>query len=153
MALSRRDLLKMGVLAGGALLLPLERGVRSVRAAAANRMAESQLPAPFTLPFTLPPWPVPVRSDATTDYYSADHARAGAEILPGYQTAIWGYDGTFPGPTLDVQQGREVVVRHVNQLPAAHPTLGYTPYTSVHLHGSRIAAAVRRLRQRRDLPG
>ena len=136
MSLTRRDVFKLSVLAGGALLLPLERGVRSVRAAAANRMAESSLPRPFSLPFSAPPLARPVRSDATTDYYSLTMREQATEILPGYQTAIWGYDGTFPGPTLDVQQGREVVVRHVNQLPAAHPTLAYTPYTSVHLHGS-----------------
>ena len=115
--------------------MPLERGVRSARAATANRMAESSLPRPFTLPFTVPPLARPVRSDATTDYYSLTMRERATEILPGFQTAIWGYDGTFPGPTLDVQQGREVVVRHVNQLPAAHPTLACTPYTSVHLHG------------------
>ena len=43
MGLTRREMLKVGVLAGGALLLPLERGVR---AATANRMAESKLPSP-----------------------------------------------------------------------------------------------------------
>jgi FtsP/CotA-like multicopper oxidase with cupredoxin domain len=58
-----------------------------------------------------------------------------AEILPGYQTRVWGYNGTFPGPTFDVQRGRQIFVRHENQLPA-HPTLLYTPNTSVHLHGS-----------------
>lgn len=136
MTLTRRDLLKVGVLAGGALLLPLERGVRSVRAAAANRMAESQLPLPFSLPFALPPLARPVRSDQTTDFYSLTMREQATEIIPGYQTVIWGYDGTFPGPTLDVQRGREIVVRHVNRLPATHPTLGYTPYSSVHLHGS-----------------
>ena len=42
----------------------------------------------------------------------------------------------MPGPTIRVNQGRKVVVRHINKLPAVHPTLGYTPWTSVHLHGS-----------------
>ncbi len=136
MTLTRRDLLKVGVLAGGALLLPLERGVRGVRAAAANRIAESQLPLPFSVPFTIPPVASAMRSDATTDYYWLTMREQATEIIPGYQTRIWGYNGTFPGPTLDVQRGRPVVVRHVNQLPPSHPTLGYTPYTSVHLHGS-----------------
>ena len=27
-------------------------------------------------------------------------------------------------------------MRQANQLPSTHPTLGYTPFTSVHLHGS-----------------
>ena len=29
-----------------------------------------------------------------------------------------------------------MVVRFINSLPAKHPTLGYRPDTSVHLHGS-----------------
>jgi FtsP/CotA-like multicopper oxidase with cupredoxin domain len=135
MSLTRRDLLKVGVLAGGALLLPLERGVRSVRAAAANRLAESQLPRPFSVPFTIPPVARPVKSDATTDYYWLTMREQATEVIPGYQTRIWGYNGTFPGPTFDVQRGRQVFVRQVNQLPA-HPTLLYSPNTSVHLHGS-----------------
>ena len=27
-------------------------------------------------------------------------------------------------------------MRQINNLPPVHPTLGYTPWTSVHLHGS-----------------
>ena len=46
------------------------------------------------------------------------------------------YDGTVPGPTIKVNQGRAAVVRHINALPDVHPTLGYKPWTSVHLHGS-----------------
>ena len=32
--------------------------------------------------------------------------------------------------------GRKTKVRFVNKLPLKHPTLGFTPWTSVHLHGS-----------------
>jgi FtsP/CotA-like multicopper oxidase with cupredoxin domain len=133
MSISRREMITFGALSGGALLIPLER---SVQAAGQSRMAESALPAPFTVPFSLPPKAVPVKSVGTTDYYSMVMREEAAEILPGYQTRIWGYNGSFPGPTVDVQQGRPVVVRQINRLPQAHPTLGYTPFTSVHLHGS-----------------
>jgi len=133
MALTRREMLTFGVLSGGAMMIPLER---SVLAATQSRMAESALPAPFTVPFSLPPKAVPVKSVGTTDYYSMVMREQATEVIPGYQTRIWGYNGSFPGPTFDVQQGREVVVRHANMLPPSHPTLGYTPFTSVHLHGS-----------------
>ena len=43
MALSRREMLSFGALAGGAMLIPLER---SVLAAGQSRIAESALPAP-----------------------------------------------------------------------------------------------------------
>jgi spore coat protein A len=50
------------------------------------------------------------------------------EILPGTHTRIWGYDGTFPGPTLISRSGRPVRVTHTNRLPV--PTVA-------HLHGGR----------------
>jgi spore coat protein A, manganese oxidase len=137
MALTRREILKFGVLAGGALLLPLERGVL---AATPNRIAESALPLPFTLPFAIPPVARPVRTDAIADYYWMTMREQATAIIPGFQTRIWGYEGTFPGPTIDVDRGREVVVRHVNQLPPAHPTIGYTARVG-------LAPALRRIRQ------
>ena len=52
--------------------------------------------------------------------------QAEAEILPGYQTKIFGYNGTFPGPYLDVRAGTPMVVHQTNQLPVPIVT---------HLHG------------------
>jgi FtsP/CotA-like multicopper oxidase with cupredoxin domain len=58
------------------------------------------------------------------------------EVIPGFRTMFFAYNGVVPGPTIKVQRGRQVKVRQRNQLPAVHPTLGYEPWTSVHLHGS-----------------
>ncbi|MDP9463915.1 MAG: multicopper oxidase domain-containing protein, partial [Actinomycetota bacterium] len=71
-----------------------------------------------------------------TDYYRMSMQATPIEIVPGYQTLFFAYDGAVPGPTIKVDQGRIVKVRHCNTLPSTHPTLGYVPYTSVHLHGS-----------------
>ena len=49
---------------------------------------------------------------------------------------FFAYDGTVPGPTIKVNQRPPGEVRHRNNLPIEHPTLGYAPWTSVHLHGS-----------------
>ena len=68
MTLSRRDMLKMGLLGGRPVALPLERTVRA-DSGPVNRIAASKLPAPFTIPFTAPSALVPYRTDATTDYY------------------------------------------------------------------------------------
>jgi spore coat protein A len=135
MSLTRRDALKLGLLGSAAVALPLERVV-TAKSANAARIATSRLPKAFTVPFTIPQPAIPHRTDATTDYYRMEMRPAQAEILPGLKTTIWGYNGTFPGPTVLVNQGRETVIRHVNALPATHPTLKYTPWTSVHLHGS-----------------
>ena len=135
MTLSRRDMLKMGLLGGAAIALPLERTVRA-DTGIVNRIAASKLPAPFTIPFTAPSALVPYRTDATTDYYKVWMKPVQADVLPGFKTPLWGYNGLVPGPTVHVQQGRKTVIRHVNTLPSQHPVLRYTPWTSVHLHGS-----------------
>ncbi len=135
MSLNRRDLLKTGVFAGAAVALPAAR-VAGVGAAVVTRMPTSQLPAPFTVPFAQAPIAVPYRQDATTDYYKMSMQAVSAEVIPGFQTMLFGYNGSVPGPTIKATQGRQVVVRHQNNLPAVHPTLGYEPWTSVHLHGS-----------------
>ncbi len=59
-----------------------------------------------------------------------------AEIIPGVQTPIWGYDGQYPGPTIRARAPgsgvREIVfVRFHNQLPDE---------TVIHLHGGHMPA-------------
>src|SRR4051794_20535640 len=137
MALSRRDFVKLSVLAGAAVALPLERSV-SGASTLANRIASSRLPAPFTTPVAVPPVISPVRFDEVTgtDFYRVSMEPTFVEIVPGLRTRMWGYNGLVPGPTFRVRRGRKTVVRQVNNLPSVHPVLRYVPYTSVHLHGS-----------------
>lgn len=132
-SLNRRDLLKVSVLGSAALALPLER---VVRAKSLSRIPKDRLPRPYRVPFAVPPVLAPTRSDATTDYYEITQAKKAVSILPGYQTEVFAYNGTVPGPTIVVPQGRKTVVRQINRLPGTHPTLGYVPWTSTHLHGS-----------------
>ncbi len=99
-------------------------------------MPDALLPKPFTLPFQQAPIAVPYRRDATCDYYKMSMQAVEAQIIPGYDTLLFGYNGSVPGPTIVASQGRQVVVRQMNDLPAVHPFLGYEPWTSVHLHGS-----------------
>jgi len=51
------------------------------------------------------------------------------EIFPGRVIDLWGYNGTAPGPTIQVNQGDRVRVIVDNHLPEA---------TSVHWHGFEI---------------
>jgi spore coat protein A len=74
----------------------------------------------------VPPVLEPVRTDAEADYYELTQREDRVEILPGLDTPVWGYDGIFPGPTIEARSGRRVVVLHRNELPV--PTV-------VHLHG------------------
>jgi FtsP/CotA-like multicopper oxidase with cupredoxin domain len=133
--LSRRDMLKLGALGTAAAALPFER---IATARSASRIAASKLPKPFTVPFTVPPVVTPKWKpyDNGHDYYEISQRAARAEILPGYQTEIWAYNGIPGGPTIKARRGRPAVVQQINNLPATHPTLGYESTTSTHLHGS-----------------
>ncbi len=133
--LNRRDVLKISVLGAAALALPLQQGVQ---AATVPRMPSSKLPAPYTVPFVKPPVAQRVRYDAetNTDYYRIVQKPAVAKILPGYNTPVFAYNGSVPGPTIIVPQNRRTVVRQINQLPGSHPTMGYVSSTSTHLHGA-----------------
>ncbi|VAX00969.1 Multicopper oxidase [hydrothermal vent metagenome] len=86
----------------------------------------------FASPLSIPPVLQPVASDSTTDYYEMTQMEASVEIVPGTTTAIYGYNGITPGPTIRAKQGREVQVVQNNALPVE---------VSTHLHGGEIEAA------------
>jgi spore coat protein A len=127
MRLSRRGLLgalgitALGATSLGALVLPGSSGQT-----AELLRSNAKLPEPFRVPLPIPPVAKPVRTDANADYYQIVQREATVEILPGLQTPILSYDGTFPGPTLVSRSGRRTVVNHRNELRV--PTV-------VHLHG------------------
>ncbi len=124
--LSRRDAIKAGLLAGGALVMP----PRSVRAD--DKIAPSPATLPFRVPLPISPILLPTRSDATADFYEVTMRAAQAQILPGLSTTVWGYNGLFPGPTIMAEAGRLTVVRQRNHLPEN---------MSVHLHGCHTPSA------------
>jgi FtsP/CotA-like multicopper oxidase with cupredoxin domain len=53
-------------------------------------------------------------------------------LVPGRETEAWAYEGSVPGPTLEVQEGDRVVIRFRNELPEA---------TTVHWHGLHVPFA------------
>jgi FtsP/CotA-like multicopper oxidase with cupredoxin domain len=54
-------------------------------------------------------------------------------IVPPYQTAVWAYNGTVPGPVIRIKLGDTLKVKLTNQL--AQPT-------TVHWHGVRVPNAM-----------
>jgi spore coat protein A, manganese oxidase len=133
MEFSRREALAVGALSSASLFIPLPSLLRLGRP---PRLAERLLPKPFQVALTVPPTLAAVRRTATTDYYQVTMRAAQAQIIPGFSTRIFGYNGISPGPTVFARRGRTVVVRQINALPEVHPTLGYRCTTSVHLHGN-----------------
>ena len=86
------------------------------------------LPKPFEISLPLIPLLKPASIDATTDHYDVTVRPSDARILPGATSRIWGYNGMFPGPTIEARSGRKVVLHLRNGLPV--------PIVN-HLHGGR----------------
>jgi spore coat protein A len=137
MKLSRKAFLRLGLASGAGLFLPfgvsgcggLLAGNNSAEGSAGTLLnSAARLPEPFGVPLPVPPVLEPVRSDASADYYEITQKVGQAGILPGLQTEVWGYDGIFPGPTIESRRGRRTVVRHRNELDV--PVV-------VHLHGGK----------------
>jgi spore coat protein A len=128
--LSRRRFLGLSGGAGALVAVGLVGPRLFGRAAVTGELLTSKvpLPRPFQIPLPIPAVLAPVARDTDADRYEIVQRQTTAEILPGLRTPIWGYQGTFPGPTIESRSGRTAIVRHRNELPV--PTV-------VHLHGGR----------------
>lgn len=83
-------------------------------------------PEPFRVPLPVPKEVTPVRGPGGADRFEVEQREASVEIIPGLRTRIWGYDGTFPGPTFVARADRRALLVVRNTLPVP---------TSTHLHG------------------
>jgi spore coat protein A, manganese oxidase len=101
MKISRKKFLKLGAMAGTGLALPLGTLSIPLSRVAASASLRSPSVEPFKVPLPIPPVLKPVRTDAGTDYYEITQRAGRQEILPGLKTEVWGYDGIFPGPTIE----------------------------------------------------
>jgi spore coat protein A len=113
-------MLKLSAIGAAGLFLPVDHAPPTNRTGA----------APFQQPLRVPAVLTPTRQDAATDYYEIDMRAGQIEILPGKLTTIWGYNGSFPGPTIKARSGRKVIVRQRNHLSVE---------TTIHLHGGHVA--------------
>jgi spore coat protein A len=147
----RRALLRWGLTAAFGVALPAATaaavGARGRAPGAADRYAgppvgpvpgaSSGAVGPSALPtgaFTVAlPVPAVLRPTSTAggvDRYEIRQRPGRQPLRPGPSTTIWGYNGTFPGPTIHARRGRPVEVTHRNELDV--PTV-------VHLHGGIVA--------------
>ncbi|SFD52762.1 spore coat protein A [Bacillus sp. OV194] len=64
-------------------------------------------------------------------------------------TTVWGYEGSYPGPTIEVESGERVFIKWINNLPDKHLLpIDYTVHgahadvpdvrTVVHVHGASV---------------
>src|SRR5215217_3298992 len=117
MAITRKEFLKLGLAAGGAGLALSSTASASPPGGMGNATtgnllrSAARLPKPFRVPLPVPAVLEPVRSDDDADHSDVDHyeitQKVGkAQILPGLQTEVWGYEGSFPGPTIESRTSR-----------------------------------------------
>ena len=153
--LTRRDLIKMGLLTGAGYLVT-KLGL-STRAAGAGGAPKSPPTTPWVEELPIPPVAIPVEpgSLGTTprqvvdlasgergrnaphqhwDLY--DPANADHYVIENRLTLAswhrelplddcWCFNGTFPGPRIHARHGRPVLIRFRNQLPSLDQHVGY----------------------------
>src|SRR5262249_18614034 len=129
--LTRRAALQRGFGAVGGLAFVCSfnhrelTGPKAKRTSAFVRSAASTPFDPFQADLPRPRVIQPTATGAV-DQYEITVKPGTAEILPGLNTPILGYDGTFPGPTFRATRGQPAQVKFTNQ---AQRDL------VVHLHG------------------
>jgi len=128
MSTSRRRFLKtLG--AGAPALLLAKPGLAARGMGGGGRGISAPV---FELPLNIPPIAQPSGTDALgRPIYEITEQNASVEIIPGYQTAILGYDGMTPGPTIKVDANQEIIVRQINNTNVQ---------TTTHLHGGHMPA-------------
>src|SRR5262249_7544496 len=126
MSATRRNFLR----AGGFALPLCSAACLRPRPEARLLSSLAPIPDPFQVSLPVPPVARPARTDAGSDYYDFAIRPADARILPGLTTHIWGYEGIFPGPTIEARRGRPISLRLRSQLPV--PVVN-------HLHGGHTA--------------
>jgi spore coat protein A, manganese oxidase len=111
--------------------------------------------AKFIDPLTLPPFAAPTSTVDGVPQYTITMTQFTQQLSSQFDrpTTVWGYNGTYPGPTFVVDSGVPVDVTYVNDLPPQQclfpvdidttlPLGSLTPFTTVHLHGGHVPAAV-----------
>ena len=141
---TRRQFLKASAITVGGFIVPWKQG-----------MANTSSPLdPAVIPKFVDPLPIPAILKPTGNSenaasYKVTMSEFQQQVLPaGFPaTTVWGYEGSFPGPTIEARKDKPVAVKWINELPLSHllpvdTTLHGTNdgepevKTVVHLHGA-----------------
>ncbi len=154
--ITRRQFLKAGVVAGVGVLLPWEPNVGRALARPTG-LADPPKLDPAALTKYVDPLPIPsvLRPKGrlgNAAYYEVAMTQFGQKLhrdLP--PTTLWGYNGTYPGPTIEAFTLKPIVVKWINNLPNPKEHLLPVDFTIhgaedrdkvartvVHLHGGHV---------------
>jgi spore coat protein A, manganese oxidase len=107
----------------------------------------------FKDPLLIPPVLKPKWRSREYTYYEVKMKEAKQSIHSELsETVVWGFEGIYPGPTIEVEMGERVFVKWKNDLPIKHLfAIDHTVHgaekdipdvrTVVHLHGGRTEPA------------
>jgi len=132
--LSRRHFLAgAGSLIGAGLVS--KAGAAAIPEAQIVRHADTLPPTPppsgrpFNPVVTLNGWSAPWRMKNGWKEFHLIAEPVIRELAPGMKATLWGYNGSSPGPTIEVVEGDKVRIFVTNKLPEP---------TSIHWHGQRL---------------
>lgn len=94
-----------------------------------NRREFLQLSTLSVAAMALPRWSLAQVEGANPYHYRLTAEAATAELVPGYQTEVLGFNGEIPAPVIRARQGMPVRIEFTNKLDEP---------TTIHWHGLRI---------------
>ena len=143
---SRRQFLKASALTVGGFSIPWRQGMAKINTS--PPMNPDTIPK-FKDPLPIPATLQPVGHSKNSSAYKVTMSEFQQQVLPTGlpMTTVWGFEGSFPGPTIEARKDKPVAVKWINELPMSHilpvdKTLHGTDKgepevrTVVHLHGA-----------------
>ena len=147
---TRRRFLQAGAASAGGLVIPWKWSWANAHACPpVPELLDPTTIARFVDPLPIPAVLKPKGNSVNAASYRATMTEFQQQLLPAGlpATTVWGYEGSFPGPTIEARRNKPVAVKWINELPLQHlfpvdTTLhGSEPWqpavrTVVHLHGA-----------------
>ena len=131
---TRRSFLQDATLLGAGLFgwsRPINaQAATTTGGAHANKLAQRNAPSKSPVPVITPDVPdLPFQRDGAVKVFRLKAAPLKRKIVPFKSIDAWGYNGTCPGPTIQITQGDRVRIIVENALPES---------TSMHWHGLEV---------------
>jgi spore coat protein A len=149
---TRRQFLQASAATAGSLVIPLKSSQANSQACPPEPGPELLDPNTITKfedPLPIPAVLKPTGNSRNAASYKVTMTEFEQQVLPANlpATTVWGYEGSFPGPTIEARRNKPVKVKWINELPmhhlfpidtTLHGSEAWQPEvrTVVHLHGA-----------------
>lgn len=134
---TRRDFLKAGAVAGAAVMLPWGCG----SSGGVGKTYPDSIPDNITKyidPLPLPLVLQPARFVDGGPYYEVLMSECRQQLHSQFPlTTLWGYNGMYPGPTIETRKNQKIKVEWINNLPNTNKHLLDYAYDAF-LHGANM---------------